>query len=161
MEELFGSAVSGGLLGVLGNFANRAFGIWERREERENMRINNAHELELVREQRITRAQETESEIVTTQVAGSYEGLSESLRHDTSLSRNVSPWVNNIRALVRPVLTSVLTVAMIAMGFVMSDEIQLSVVDAVVFTGVTAVTWWFGDRFQRARLADFRLPPPS
>ena len=158
MEELIGSAVGGGLLGVLGNFANRAFGIWERREERENMRREHAHELAMIQEQRVTRAQETEAEIVTTQVEGSYEGLEASLKHDASL-RDVSPWVNNIRALVRPTLTGTLSAAMITMAFVFGEDLQYTVAEAVVFTGVTAITWWFGDRAERARLQQFNLRP--
>ena len=147
MEELIGSAAGGGLLGIFGSVANRVIGIWEAREERENMRVEHAHELRLVEEQRESARVETEMELARVQTEGSYEGLAESLRHDSSMD-DVSPWVNNIRALVRPSLTGTSLIAMIVMAFSLSD-MRLELVEAVTFVGTTAAVWWFGDRSTR------------
>ena len=152
MEELIGAAAGGGIFGLIGTFAGRALNIWERREAREDRRIQNAHELVLIDAQARVRAQETEQEIVRIQTEGSYSGLAESLRHDTSLD-GTSQWVNNIRSLVRPTLTLVLGGLLGALAFVGVDEMQMTAVEAVVFSAVTAVTWWFGDRAPRASLS--------
>lgn len=151
MEDLIGSAVGGGVLGLFGTAINRVMGIWERREAREDTRISNAHELRLIEENRESSRQETEAELVRIQTEGSYAGLAESLRHDASLS-NVSPWVNNVRALVRPTLTGLSLTAMIAMAFFMSEDLQVTVTEAVVFVATTAGVWWFGDRSERRSL---------
>lgn len=151
MEELIGAAAGGGIFGLIGTFAGRALNIWERREDRADRRIQNAHELVLIDAQSRLRAQETEGEIVRLQTQGSYTGLAESLRHDASIGET-SKWVNNIRSLVRPTMTLALGSLLGALAFVGVGEMQMTAVEAVVFSSVTAVTWWFGDRAPRAQL---------
>lgn len=147
MEELIGSAAGGGLLGIFGSAINRVFSIWEAREERENMRVENAHELKLIAEQRQTNRAETEMELARLQTEGSYEGLSESLKHDSKFD-NVDPWVNNVRALVRPSLTFASFVALSSMAYFMAD-LRVDLTEAVVFISTTSAAWWFGSRDQR------------
>lgn len=147
MEELIGSAAGGGILGIFGSALNRVFGIWEAREERENMRVENAHELQLIKEQRQTNRQETEMELARTATEGSFEGLSESLKHDARL-QNVAPWVNNVRALTRPVLTYTSFIALASMAYFMAD-LRVDLTEAVVFVATTSAAWWFGSRDHR------------
>lgn len=149
MEELIGAAAGGGIFGLVGTFAGKAFRIWERREEREDRRIQNSHELMLIEAQSRLRAQETEAEIVKVQTEGSYAGLTESLRNDSSFTA-VSPWVNNIRALVRPALTGASLAALVTLGFFTTVDLQATVADAIVFISVTAAVWYFGDRAPRS-----------
>lgn len=144
MEELIGSAAGGGLLGMFGSAINRVFGIWERREAREDARIANAHELELINENRESARQETEHELIRVQTEGSYTGLEASLKHDAGIT-NVSPWVNNVRALVRPSLTGASFVAVAAMAYVIAD-LRVDLIEAVVFISTTSAAWYFGDR---------------
>ncbi len=148
MEDLIGSAAGGGLVGLLGTAFNRVVSIWERREIREDTRIQNAHELLLIAEQRETNAQETEAALVTMQTEGSYSGLTASLQHDGTLS-NVSPWVNNIRALVRPSITGISLVGLSIMAATMAGDLQVTLIESFVFVSTTATVWWFGDRAPR------------
>ena len=152
MEELVGAAASGGLLGIFGSILGRGFQIWERREERADRRLQNEHELRLIEEQAKLRAQETEAEIVKLQTEGSYAGLSASLRHDESLTAT-SGWVNDVRAMVRPAMTLVLGIILGAMVYHNVAEVQTEAAQAIVFSAVTAITWWFGDRSPRASLS--------
>jgi hypothetical protein len=152
MEELIGAAAGGGLLGIFGSVLGKGFRIWERREERADRRLQNEHELRLIEEQAKLRAQETEAEIVKLQTEGSYTGLSASLRHDESITPT-SGWVNDVRAMVRPAMTLILGIILGAMVYHNVAEVQAEAAQAIVFSAVTAITWWFGDRVPRASLS--------
>lgn len=145
MEELIGSVAGGGLLGLFGSIADRVMAIFERREARRDRLIQNEHELRLIQEQRQTSQLETEQDLALIQSAGSYRGLEASLEHDSKID-DVSPWVNNVRALVRPTLTATALLAMIAMTWTLGANYQMTLVESVVFVATTATVWWFGDR---------------
>lgn len=167
-----GAAAGGGVFGILGSAVNRVFGIFERREARRDReqqyaeQVNvRAHELELLRENRLTAAAETENEIAVTQTEGSFRGLEASLTAAASIG-NAPGWVNAVRAMVRPILTILLWVfaALIfkwvlesaAGGVLSADEIPTLVryvVYSVIFAATTATVWWYGDRAPRPPLS--------
>ena len=64
-------------------------------------------------------------------------------------------WVDDVRGLVRPVITGASVVLLIALSWAafqeggFSPEQRLSMLDASVFTAQIAVGWWFGARIVR------------
>lgn len=175
ISDLIGAGASvagGGLFGLLGTGLNRVFGIFERREARQDRAqeyeeaVNvRAHELALIAEHRQTAAAETENEIAVTQTEGSYRGLEASLTAAAAIG-NAPGWVNAVRALVRPILTILLwVIAMITLIWVLRStangvftseqtaDLVRYVVFSVIFAATTATVWWFGDRAPRPPLS--------
>ena len=164
-----GGVASGGLLSLvtagvrgIGRYVQRRQELQARREEWER-----EERLEQLRQQGV--AQEAENEYRLTQTAGSWTGLEASYRGLVPAGA-VSGWVNNLRALFRPVLTLVMLGLVgwffhsllgnlngdnpaIAVAFTPDEAGAMvrSIVDAVVYTAMTAVAWWFGDRALQAK----------
>ena len=165
---LAASTVLGGITGVVGSLINRGFGVWELREKRRDRQLELAHaergwthEKALHELQMRARAVETEGELKLAEqaleaaaVAGSWSGLTTSVEADGRIPPSW-PWVNAIRALVRPALTLLLWL-MVGALFAMSlggelpvetaAEVVETVIQAVTYGAVTALAWWFGDR---------------
>jgi hypothetical protein len=95
-------------------------------------------------------AAETEQEIRVAESQGSWGGLAASVTADGQGGASY-PWVNAVRALVRPTLTLGLTGFLAAAFFAMApgDVDRAYVSDSLVFAAVTAIVWWFGDRAPR------------
>lgn len=113
----------GALGGFIGSIATKGFDLWAKQGERK-------HELALIQEQRETAKLMHSQELDL----ASWKGLSTSLDHDASIQGN-TPWVQDVRALVRPVLT----IALVAAG-VVTGESEITTLASI------AVGWWFGDR---------------
>lgn len=162
------SAAGGGLFGLLGTVAGRVIGLFERREARADRALEMSHELKrwnheekLQRLQMEADRQETEDELAIAATAGSYAGLTASLRADAAL--DAPRWVNAVRALVRPVLTPLLWVAVFIVFYRTASnearwiaeaeraELIVYLVNSVVFAATAATLWWFGDRPLRPR----------
>lgn len=165
---LAASTVLGGITGVLGSVINRGFGLWEMKEKRQDRRLEIAHaergwthETALHELQLRARAAETESELRVAEAAlqaaaveGSWAGLAASVEADGRVPSSY-PWVNAVRALVRPALTLLLWLMVLAL-FSLSlagdlpvetaAEVVETVIQAVTYGAVTALAWWFGDR---------------
>jgi len=95
---------------------------------------------------------------------GSWDGLTASHQADAAGSANNYKWANAIKSIWRPVLTGSLVLCTYAIfrdlmsGLVESSglieiyseaEIHLLlkyIVNSIVFSTSTAITWWFGDR---------------
>jgi len=163
MIGLGASAASGGLFGLLGTIAGRVIGVFERREARADAvlayRHDEArwrHEIELQQLQMRARAEETEDERALIQMAGSYEGLTASLRADAVI--RAPAWVDAVRGMVRPVLTPLLWVAVMVIFFRTASaearwiaeaersELLGYIANSIVFAATAATLWWFGDR---------------
>jgi hypothetical protein len=159
MESFIGvltAGAGGGILGLLGSAAGRALSIWETKEKRKDMIIQNEHEIKLIGEQAKVRAQETEDELKmvdaklvadvnTMYTRGSVDGLVASIQADSELT-GISQWVSNVRALVRPSLTLILWVLAGIVWFGSKDK---TVLDAIVMSASMATAWWFGDRVRQ------------
>ena len=112
------------------------------------------------RQQMRARRMETESELALTAAAGSYGGLEASLAAAASL--DAPAWVDAVRGLVRPVLTPLLWLAVLAVFFQIGGdqarwisqaeraELIAYLVNSLVFAATAATLWWFGDRPPRA-----------
>lgn len=169
MEDLVGlgaAAVSGGTFGVLGAALGRVLGYFERREDHAQERARWAHERELHDLNMRAQAAETERELAVIAAEGSYEGLRESLRAESSHSESYK-WVEAVRALVRPVLTPLLWVLYLVVFFaVMNGNAERYLapeaagdlvgyfISNVAFAATAATLWWFGDRAPRPRGLD-------
>jgi hypothetical protein len=141
------SALSGGLFGLVGNIATKAFGYFEAKQAFVEKQAEWSHETDLLKLQMQAKAAETEQEIHIAESQGSWSGLSASLAAEGALLSSY-PWVNAVRTLVRPALTIGLTTFLAAAFFAMApgDIDRAYVADSLVFAAVTSIVWWFGDR---------------
>ena len=144
------SALSGGLFGLLGNVASKVIGIYEAKQVFAQKKEKWTHEERLLDMQVKAKAAETEQELAVTASSGSWSGLGESLKAETAIGATY-PWVNAVRALVRPALTLGLGTFLCAAFFAMApgDIDRASVADSLLFAAVTSMVWWFGDRAPR------------
>ena len=148
------SVATGGLFGLVGNIATKIFGYFEAKQAFTQKQAEWVHETDLLKLQMQAKAAETESEIKVAESQGSWGGLTGSVAAEAAIGASY-PWVNAVRALVRPTLTIGLTSFLAAAFFAMSpgDIDRAYVADSLVFVAVTSVVWWFGDR------APKKLPP--
>lgn len=72
--------------------------------------------------------------------AADAKNLTAAITAETSL-KGASPWVQDVRALVRPVLTA--SLVLLAFG---SAWAKFPLASEFIFMATTAVTFWFGDR---------------
>jgi len=141
------SALGGGLFGLVGNVASKLIGIVEAKQEFAQKKEEWGHEERLLDMQTKAKAAETEQELAVTASSGSWSGLAESLKAETAIGATY-PWVNAVRALVRPALTLGLASFLCAAFFALTpgDIDRAYVADSLIFAAVTAIVWWFGDR---------------
>ena len=141
------AGLSGGLFGLLGNVVGKVIGIFEAKQTFAQEKEKWAHEERLLDMQTKAKAEETEQELAVTASSGSWGGLTESLKSEVSIGSSY-PWVNAVRALVRPALTMGLAGFLCAAFFAMTpgDIDRAYVADSLVFAAVTSIVWWFGDR---------------
>ncbi|MBV8800492.1 MAG: hypothetical protein JO208_11885 [Alphaproteobacteria bacterium] len=140
------SAGAGGIFGLTGNLAAKAFSYLESKQALTVKQAEWSHETELLKLQSQWRQPETESEPAFA-AAASWRGLLSSVAAEGALPSSYK-WVDAARALVRPLLTlglsAVLAAAFLSMA--PNDAARAYVIDSLVFAAVTAIVWWFGDR---------------
>jgi len=159
------SVASGGLFGLVGSLIGVG-AKWLQERQRQAWEAKKwDHETTMLRLQMDAHAQETEQELAIVSQRGAWEGLAASQQADAAISANVHTWVNDVRALFRPVLTTGLVVLVYMifrdllaalgaersmLGAVLAEsevqEILRYVIYSVAFSASTAVVWWFGDR---------------
>ena len=141
------SALGGGLFGLLGNVASKLIGLVEAKQEFAQKKEEWGHEERLLDMQTKAKAAGSEQELAVTASSGSWSGLAESLKAETGIGATY-PWVNAVRALVRPALTLGLATFLCAAFFALTpgDIDRAYVADSLIFAAVTAIVWWFGDR---------------
>lgn len=156
---LFTAAAGGGLFGIIGQVANRAFGVWEAREKRKDTLLGYAqeekrwgHEKVLLEIQMKQAHEAHEQDLERLDVAGSWQGLGESMRAEAALPSSYG-WVNAVRSLTRPFLTLESQIALLIVFFtaqgVVRAEIQATIVETVTFIATASALWWFGERAER------------
>jgi hypothetical protein len=145
--SVFDAGLTGGLFGLFGNIANQVVGIFTAKQQFAQKKEEWGHEERLLDMQMKAKAAETEQELAVTASSGSWSGLGESLKAETAIG-STYPWVNAVRALVRPALTLGLATFLCAAFFALApgDIDRAYVADSLVFAAVTSVVWWFGDR---------------
>lgn len=161
--DLFTGGVAGGILGLVGSWLAAREKRAQLREERAFEEKKWKYDLDLQQLNMQARAQETEQELAIVSQEGAWTGLERSTQHDTMLIEHSSSWVNNIRSLYRPILTSVLQAGciwiiwLIATGNETATQILIAPANPVadllryavyswVFAAQTSTVWWFGDR---------------
>ena len=144
--HILGTALSGGLFGLIGNIAAKLFAYLQSKQQFAEKQAQWAYETDLLKLQMQAPAPETEREQAVAPDA-SWSALTTSLRDDALLASSY-PWVNAVRSLVRPVLTCGLAAVLAFAFFAMKagDPERGYVIDSLVFAGVGAIAWWFGDR---------------
>lgn len=140
-----GSAASGGVLGLVG----AGFSAFMKQRQQ---KVDNKHELALMDQQ---------AKVAKTE--GSYNGLVESIKAQATLKTHM--WVNDIRSLFRPGLTTALLIVSYSFFWQFLDalgnqdanlakfftdgeivEVLRYIINSLVFSTSTAIAWWFGDR---------------
>lgn len=141
------SALSGGLFGLVGNVAAKVIGIFEAKQEFAQKKEEWSHDERVLDLQAKAKAAAADQELAVTASSGSWSGLGESLKAETAIGASY-PWVEAVRALVRPALTLGLAGFLCAAFFALpaGDIDRAYVADLLVFAAVTAIVWWFGDR---------------
>lgn len=148
-----GSAASGGIFGVLGAIGGSVVKYFQRKQEQEFKKEEWAHEHATMRLQMEMASQK-----------GSWDGLKAShLAEVTPV--DTYKWVNAIKSLYRPILTSALVLVTYLLFINILDglagnnstltaifngpelkEILRYIVYSVVFSTATAIAWWFCER---------------
>ena len=162
-----GSGALGGLFGALGSGLGRLIGLYEMREKRQDRTLEMAHEkdlwaheTDLITQQIQARAADSDNALKQgtqaldrTVTEGSMAGLKASIEAEAGLKSY--PWVEAVRALVRPVLTLLVWLIFSGLFFAAlgsklpvasSDNVIVTFVNTVTFAASTALAWWFGDR---------------
>ena len=166
MSELidFGaSAVTGGALGVIGTAIGRVAGFFERRQDHAQERERWTHERAMAETEAARADRVAERDAETDRRQASYAGLQASLEAETAI-RASYPWVEAVRALVRPILTPLLWLLYLIVFFAVMEgraeryltpEAQGDFIGYfianIAFAATAATLWWFGDR----------APPPG
>lgn len=152
------SVASGGLFGLVGSLVGVGTKYLQERQRQAWEEKKWAYETQLLKLEMEARMQETEHELALASQKGAWKGLEVSHAAEAGINR-VDTWVNNLRALFRPLLTlSLWLVASIFFFAILSghlsawmDAVQLTelvsyMVLTVFFSASTATVWWFGDR---------------
>jgi hypothetical protein len=144
--DIFWAARFRGLFGLLGNVTAKLFSYLDAKQQFAQRQAQWTYRTELLKlnvpEQRPVAAPDE-----------SWPALNESLRAEGAVGGSY-PWVNAVRSLVRPALTSGLAIVLAFAFFAMkpNDPERGYVIDSLVFAAVTAIVWWFGDRAPRRRV---------
>ena len=141
------SVMSGGVFGLVGNVATKVASYFESEQQFRQQQAQLAGQVELIKLQQSSQTQATQGQIAVANTSGGWDGLSESLKAEASTAQTY-PWVNAVRALVRPALTFGLSGFLCAAFFALpqGDATRAYVASSLVFAAVTSIVWWFGDR---------------
>jgi hypothetical protein len=153
------NVASGGLFGLVGSLIGVGAKYLQAKQVAKAKAAEWEHEIKL---RELTMEQgdrETENEIAIASSEGAWKGLSASYQ-TTIPSSSVHMWVNDIRALFRPLLTIALWVmTLVTLRWMINGTVQQWMleaesfapmvkytIDSITFSASTATVWWFGDR---------------
>lgn len=153
--DFVGSALSGGLLGVVGASLKVVGEYYSNKQKMEMQKISNDHEIALIDKQSQMKVIEGEIEarIVRDKADGDIKSKSYEVYTDL---RNVYKWVASVIALNRVILTWLLWILTAWIAYKVMDirgtsiidgkDVMAQIVNNVTFCAAAATTWWFGDR---------------
>lgn len=163
LTDVLGGFASGGITGIIGGLLGAGFKWLNLREERAAKREERQYEKDMLKLQMEAKAAETEQELAIVSQEGSWSGLEASYRADSALK--APQWANAVRALYRPLLTTILIAlagwmfwllvrafetgaGLFAAVFPQAEQAELIkyMVYSVFYTASTAALWWFADR---------------
>ena len=142
MLEMLLSAGGGGLFGLLGS-AGKMFAAYKEKK------LIFSHEVQMAEQTR--RNMEMEMQLATLQGQIDLElqesendakNLQAAINAEASI-KNTSPWVDDLRGSVRPILTYGLSLLAIGMAWSQPGNPWIN---EIIFLATTAVTFWFGTR---------------
>ena len=147
---LFGAGAAGGVVGIFGSLIGVASKWLMRREERKARKDEIEHELKLIEAQMRQAGRAFEHEIAITAQAGQYQAFTSAIEAEARLKSGYR-WVEAVRALFRPFITTALCVACYA---VLQDLLSaknpspgvISLAYDLYFATGSCVAFWFGDR---------------
>lgn len=140
--DLINVIFGGGITGLFGTIVSQLFSIWKSAEDRKTHALDLAHEITLQQMQLESLKQETEREVYIT----GNQALTQAYEHDASYGTPSEKVVNVLR-LFRPCITVLLILLTASIYFTTtSGAIQLTVVDAIIYSTISAITFWFADR---------------
>jgi len=154
----------GAILGLVGSVSTKAFGIFEKREERKLVALQMDHESKrwshdehMFTLQSQAKVAETEQEAFLMTTQGSYDGLKASIEAQSEATKGSSKWVKNIISLMRPSLTTSFVGVIIYLCIIGNpDDIRIAAITAVIELGSMSVAWWFGDRSTKRVMESMR-----
>jgi len=135
-------AAAGGVFGIVGTALGRVAAFFERKQTFAQEKARWSHEYQLYDLNMKARAQETEMELALAAQAGSWAGLSASIKAEAATGP-ASQWVINILRLVRPSLTLLLW---FITAWIFWRTQNSAIAEAAIFAATAATLWWFGDR---------------
>ena len=139
------SAASGGILGLVGSGLGAISTFFQKRQEHTFQKDSWQHEKDLLELQLKRSSAEWEAQERIVQQEGSWSALGESMSVQTE--GDSYRWVNAVKSLFRPVLTTGLFImTWFIYGSTADPALLKYIVYSVVFTACTAGTWWFADR---------------
>ena len=114
-----------------------------------NKKLDHAHELSMADKRMVEMEAEValtklqgEQTLILEQEQGANETLQQAIAAEASIT-GTSQWVADLRGSVRPILTYVLSLAVVGFLAFDSDHPQLP---QLIYLASTAVTFWFGGR---------------
>lgn len=153
--EFAGSALSGGLVGILGSGLKFVGEYFTNRQKMEMQKITNDHEIALIDKQSQMKVIEGEIEhrIVREKADGDIKTASYNVFTNTE---NMYKWAATVVGLNRVILTWILwaLTCWIALRinddrgvvFINGKDLMADIVNNVTFCAAAATLWWFGDR---------------
>ena len=162
--ELLGAVLGGGVTGIAGTILSGVFGFFKQRQinkQQIEMRKMDLEELRLEAESAEKRAAlKIEGEVSKAEV----EAFSQSIRSDEAIENaitekwgdiEVTPamaWVLLFRDIVRSMMRPLITLLAIWLTYLVwqhhrdSSDIEMDIIQAVLFVMVSSSLWWFGTR---------------
>lgn len=170
---------SGGIFGILGALGKNALEIWQAKnratQELALLAEQNKHELAMADKRMAEIELEAKNAVALGEIArlketdvAAYTAMDASYENDRATYSNAkqSPWmvaVDVVRGLIRPVLTTIFSFALIGATVWILANIDRSVltqqaflegtlyrmVDAFLFLATSAVGWWFAARYSQ------------
>lgn len=160
------SAAGGGIFGFIGSAVGGVFKYFQTKQQQKFEEKKWTHELRLIDKEHERGREEDEHELAVISQQGAWSGLNTSIQAEASGGETYK-WVNAIKALYRPLLTTGLVLiaymifkdlsammtgtgtSVLAPGVFTPEqarELLVYNVNSLVFSASTAVVWWFGDR---------------
>ncbi|HXM00890.1 MAG TPA: hypothetical protein VN932_13255 [Rhizomicrobium sp.] len=135
------------MFGLVGNIAAKLLSRNDAQAALTQKQAEWAHQTDMLKLQMQSRQARSDQDAATVPAEDAWTGLIASLKSEGAIPSTYR-WVDAVRALVRPALTLGLVGVLAAAFFAMSpaDIDRDTVIRSLVFAGVTAIVWWFGDR---------------
>lgn len=152
--DLLNAGAGGGIIGLIGNIANRGIGLFEHKQRMEQMRFEaevaskkDEHEIRLLQLEMQATAEETEHTIELAGAQGEWAVKQASYTLQDG-SEHSGPTAQFIRTTMRPFVTYGMfgTAALfVFLGFGGEDMASEFVASCITMSSV-CVGWWFGER---------------